>query len=165
MLSHVWLFATLWTVAHQAPLYMWFSRQEYWNGLPFSPSGILLTQDSNLHLLHWQADSLSLFKAQLKCHHFMKHPWSECTAQCSFFFSQYLFIYLALPCLGIACRIFSCKKKKKKKRIFNCSVWNLVPWPRTEPSPLHWEHRVLATGLPAETRSVFLDLYSASHLY
>ena len=28
-------FATLWTVAHQAPLSMGFPRQEYWNGLPF----------------------------------------------------------------------------------------------------------------------------------
>ena len=35
MLSHVWLFATLWTVSPQAPLSMGFSRQEYWNGLPF----------------------------------------------------------------------------------------------------------------------------------
>ena len=33
--SHVWLFATPWTVAHQAPLSMGFSRQEYWSGLPF----------------------------------------------------------------------------------------------------------------------------------
>ena len=32
--SHVLLFATLWTVARQAPLSMGFSRQEYWNGLP-----------------------------------------------------------------------------------------------------------------------------------
>ena len=37
--SHVWLFATLWTVAHQAPLSKGFSRQEYWNGLPFPPLG------------------------------------------------------------------------------------------------------------------------------
>ena len=35
MLSPVHLFATLWTVAHQAPLSMRFFRQEYWNGLPF----------------------------------------------------------------------------------------------------------------------------------
>ena len=35
------LFATLWTVAHQAPLSMGFSRQEYWNGLPCSPPGDL----------------------------------------------------------------------------------------------------------------------------
>ena len=36
-LSHVRLFATQtpWTVAHQAPLSMGFSRQEYWSGLPF----------------------------------------------------------------------------------------------------------------------------------
>ena len=35
LLSHVQLFVTLWTVAHQASLSMEFSRQEYWNGLPF----------------------------------------------------------------------------------------------------------------------------------
>ena len=40
-LSRVWLFATPWTVAHQAPLSMGFSRQEYWSGLPFSPPGDL----------------------------------------------------------------------------------------------------------------------------
>ena len=32
--------ATLWTVAHQAPLCMGFSRQEYWSGLPCPPPGI-----------------------------------------------------------------------------------------------------------------------------
>ena len=42
VLSHfirVWLFAILWTVAHQAPLSMAFSRQEYWSELQGSPSG------------------------------------------------------------------------------------------------------------------------------
>ena len=38
--SRVLLFEILWTVAHQAPLSMGFSRQEYWSGLPF-PSGDL----------------------------------------------------------------------------------------------------------------------------
>ena len=38
-LSRVWLFATPWTVAHQAPLSMGFSRQEYWSGLPFPSPG------------------------------------------------------------------------------------------------------------------------------
>ena len=33
--SRVWLLATPWTVAYQAPLSMEFSRQEYWSGLPF----------------------------------------------------------------------------------------------------------------------------------
>ena len=36
-LSRVQLFATLWTAAYKAPLSMEFSRQEYWNGLPFPP--------------------------------------------------------------------------------------------------------------------------------
>ena len=30
----MWLFATLWTIVHQAPLSLGFSRQEYWSGLP-----------------------------------------------------------------------------------------------------------------------------------
>ena len=34
-LSRVRLFATLWTIADQAPPSMGFSRQEYWSGLPF----------------------------------------------------------------------------------------------------------------------------------
>ena len=34
-LSRVRLFVTPWTVAHQAPPSMGFSRQEYWSGLPF----------------------------------------------------------------------------------------------------------------------------------
>ena len=33
-LSHVWLSATLWTAAYQAPPSMGFSRQEYWSGVP-----------------------------------------------------------------------------------------------------------------------------------
>ena len=40
-LSRVRLFATLWTVALQAPLSMGFSRQEYWSGLPFPSPGDL----------------------------------------------------------------------------------------------------------------------------
>ena len=38
-LSHVWLFATLWTVACQVSLSMGFSRQEYWSGSPGPPTG------------------------------------------------------------------------------------------------------------------------------
>ena len=39
--SHVQLCVTLWTVAHQAPLSMGFSRQEYWIGLPCPSPGDL----------------------------------------------------------------------------------------------------------------------------
>ena len=41
MLSCVRLFATPWTVAHQAPLSIGFSRQECWSGLPFPSPGDL----------------------------------------------------------------------------------------------------------------------------
>ena len=37
-LNCVWLFETLWSVAHQAPLSMRFSRQEYWSELPCPPA-------------------------------------------------------------------------------------------------------------------------------
>ena len=49
--------ATPWTVAHLAPLFMGFSRQECWSGLPFpSPVGLPEPRD----LLNWQADPLPL---------------------------------------------------------------------------------------------------------
>ena len=51
-LSHVQLFATLWTIACQAPPSMGFSRQGYWSGLPFPSLGIFPTQGSNLGLPH-----------------------------------------------------------------------------------------------------------------
>ena len=45
--SHVQLFVTPWTTAHQAPLSMGFSRQEYWNGLLCPPPGDLPNQGPN----------------------------------------------------------------------------------------------------------------------
>ena len=54
-LSRVRLFVILWTVAYQAPLFMEFSRQEYWSGLPFPSPGDLLDPGIKprlLHLLH-----------------------------------------------------------------------------------------------------------------
>ena len=41
LLSRVWLFATQWTVAYQAPLSMGFPQQEYWSGFPFPSPGDL----------------------------------------------------------------------------------------------------------------------------
>ena len=50
--SRGWLCANPWTVAHQAPLSMGFSRQEYWSGLTCPFQGIFLTRGSNQRLLH-----------------------------------------------------------------------------------------------------------------
>ena len=41
LISCVQLFVTLWTIAYQVPLFMEFSRQEYWSGLPLPPPGDL----------------------------------------------------------------------------------------------------------------------------
>ena len=61
--------ATPWTIAHQAPLSLGFSRQEYWTELPFPSPGDLLNQGSN-HvsfigrwvLYHWITREALLFK-------------------------------------------------------------------------------------------------------
>ena len=66
MLSHVQMFATQWTVTHQAPLSMGISRQEYWNWVAISFSGDLpnpgteavspaLQADSFYHCAMWEA--------------------------------------------------------------------------------------------------------------
>ena len=66
MLSHVQMFATQWTVTHQAPLSMGISRQEYWNWVAISFSGDLpnpgteavspaLQADIFYHCAMWEA--------------------------------------------------------------------------------------------------------------
>ena len=57
-LSCVQLFATPWTVAHQAPLSMEFSRQEYWSGLPCPSPGDLPNSETEPESPTLQADSL-----------------------------------------------------------------------------------------------------------
>ena len=58
LFSHVQLFATPWTVAHQAPLSLEFSRQEYWSGLPFPSPGDLPDPGIKPGSPALQADSL-----------------------------------------------------------------------------------------------------------
>ena len=59
LLSSVRLFVTLWTVAHQAPLSMEFSRQEYWSGLPFPSPGDLPNPGIKPRSPTLQADALT----------------------------------------------------------------------------------------------------------
>ena len=58
--SRVQLSVTLWTIAHQAPLSMQFSKQEYWSGLPSPPPGELLHPGTETVTPALQADSLPL---------------------------------------------------------------------------------------------------------
>ena len=73
LLSHVRLFARLWTIAPQAPLSMGFSRQEYWSGWPFSSPGDLPHPGIEPRSPALQADSL-LTELQGKPHmHSLPH--------------------------------------------------------------------------------------------
>ena len=58
-LSHVWLFATPWTVAYQAPPSMGFSRQEFWSGLPFPSPGDLPNRGIEPRSPTLEADALT----------------------------------------------------------------------------------------------------------
>ena len=58
-LSRVQLFATPWTVAHQASPSMGFFRQEYWNGLPFLSPGDLPDPGIKPSSPAFQADALT----------------------------------------------------------------------------------------------------------
>ena len=57
-LSRVQLFVTTWAVVYQAPPSMGFSRQEYWNGLPFPSSGDFPDPGIEPGSLALQVDSL-----------------------------------------------------------------------------------------------------------
>ena len=59
LLSRVRLFATPWTLAHQAPLSMGFSRQEYWSELPFASPGDLPNPGIEPRSPALQADALT----------------------------------------------------------------------------------------------------------
>ena len=58
-LSRVRLFATPWTIAHQAPPSMGFSRQEYWSRLPFPSPGDLPDPGIEPRSPALQADTLT----------------------------------------------------------------------------------------------------------
>ena len=59
------LFVTPWTVAHQAPLSMEFSRQEYWSGLPFPSPGIY-ELGTNIIFILWRGE-IEVWKPYINC--------------------------------------------------------------------------------------------------
>ena len=94
LLSHERLFVTPWTRAHQVPLSMEFSRQGYWNGLPFPSPGDLPDPgiEPTSPALHMDSlPSEPLGKPQgppLRCHNPNKKsqclPAFTCTLRCMF---------------------------------------------------------------------------------
>ena len=71
-----------WTVAHQDPLSLGFSRQEYWSGLPFLSPGDFLPQGLNLGLLHCRQILYQLsHKGSPKILEWIAHPFSSRSSQ------------------------------------------------------------------------------------
>ena len=83
-----WLCATPWTAAHQAPLSMEFSRQEYWSELPFPPPGDLpnpgtepesLESSCTSRRIIYQVDYSATRKALF---HNVVHVWLQKVSSC-----------------------------------------------------------------------------------
>ena len=75
-LNHVRLFVTPWTVAHQAPPSMKFSRQEYWSGVPLpSPIVQLLWKQYEYSSKFKHRITISSFQL-LSCVRLLATPWT-----------------------------------------------------------------------------------------
>ena len=87
--SHVWLFATLWTAANQAPLSMGFSRQEYWRGFPFPPPGDL--PDPGIKPMSFKSPALGggFFTTSTT----WEAHWTTIKLLCYFVFKRYKLIF------------------------------------------------------------------------
>ena len=71
-LSRVRAFATPWTVAHQAPPSMEFSRQEYWSGLPFPspgdlPNSVHIQMHTHTHTQKWNTNLMKPCPYNIRC--------------------------------------------------------------------------------------------------
>ena len=77
LLSHVWLLATPWTEAYQAPPSMGFFRWEYWSGLPLpSPSIPIGSQSDSFEIDAIHLNSrVTLCLLWKKIRHFVIIPW------------------------------------------------------------------------------------------
>ena len=102
-LSCAQLFATPWTVAHQAPLSMGFSRQEYWSGLPFLPPGDLphpgiKPASPALADGFFTTEPPRKHEVPITCMSFGLHPWEPWgwVAQCGSFPMKSAFIWSPL---------------------------------------------------------------------
>ena len=107
VLSRSHFFATPWTIAHQAPLPMWFPLQEYWSGLPFPSLGNLpnpgikpmspALQVDSLSLSHWGRSGFFGFFFHSSC--------SAVLFPLIFYIShEYMWVYCYLFCL--TCVVF-----------------------------------------------------------
>ena len=125
--SRVQLFSTVWTAAHQAPLSMGFSRQEYWSGLPFPSPGDLPNLGIEPRFSRIAGRFFTI--------------WATRDAHVPHGFHYFLiFLYLAVP--GLSCGTRDLQSSLKHVGSFSCvwtlscSMQDLVLWPGIKPGPL-----------------------------
>ena len=88
MLSCVCLFATPWIIAHQAPLFMGFSKQEYWVGCHALLQGIFPTKKLNPCLLWLLHGTWILYLLSHLDHPFPFLPPSQTSRLCCYCYSE-----------------------------------------------------------------------------
>ena len=102
MLSHFWLFVTLWTVALQALVFIGISRQEFYSGLPCPPPGNL----SSLGIELLSCDSCIADKF------FTTEP-----------LRQYIYVCVCVcVCMYMYTYIYTQWEKDKNKHIYNSTA-------------------------------------------
>ena len=97
LFSRVLLFATPWAVAYQAPLFMGFSRQEYWSGLPFPSPGDLPSTGVQPGPPALQTDTLLSEPPGINA----SFSWSSTTLSTMFIFNYFLTLHLVFFILPI----------------------------------------------------------------
>ena len=120
MLSLVRLFATLWAVAHQAPLSMGFPRQEYWNGLPFSSPGDIPDPGIELTSPEFPACAGRLFTTEP-----ITIPWAWEASQALSLMGQRSSLSLHLQSLNLSHSLSAEDPPPTSSRIENPPVWRL----------------------------------------
>ena len=124
VLSHIWLFVTPRTVAHQAPLSMGFSRQEYWSGVPLPSPGDLLD------IARLQFTSVDSWRSQWKL---------MCVSWYSFFSSFDVLIYGYSPCSISETYFFLIGVTPMVKICLECRRTRFSPWVRKIPWRRKWQ--------------------------
>ena len=115
-LSHVQLCVTLWTTAHQAPLSMGFSRQEYWSGLPCPPPGDLPNPGMNLGLPHCRQNLFCLNCQVIAGLFVTPQTWKATAVALTLWVDKQINIYQFSEALLI---------NKENKLLIHATIWHL----------------------------------------
>ena len=128
VLSHVQLFVTLWTIAHQVPLSMGFSGKNTGVGCHFLIQGIFLTQRLNSGLLHYRK---TLYHLSHQGSHWFIHGLLFPQISIRPVPSHFLFFSQSSPFPSLECKLHN--SRETKNLVCLCTALSLMS--RTVPDP------------------------------